>query len=166
MPAPKSVVKIVKDKEGAGITYTSNVDATQYYMYELTRAALRDVAKFVMAEWKIRYYNHFKKRTGNAIKAIYSKVWSSKSTLYPKVEIGLPHSKKGKPVKGFYSFFQEFGTSKTPRLGLLTNSVYENIGRIREIESKYLSYIEADDWAKDFIIDQEGNAGEEIEVED
>ena len=43
MSAPKSVTKINKN----GVTYTSNVDACQYYLHELNRAALRDVGKFV-----------------------------------------------------------------------------------------------------------------------
>ena len=54
------------------------------------------------------------------------------------MEIGL---KKGK-VDGFYAFFQEFGTSKTPKLGLLTDTVESNISTIVEIESKYLSGLE------------------------
>ena len=43
MSVPKSVVKVKKN----GVEYTSNVDAAQYYIHELNRAALRDVGKFV-----------------------------------------------------------------------------------------------------------------------
>ena len=43
MPMPKSVVKVKKD----GIEYISNVDRTKYTLTELTRAALKDVGKFL-----------------------------------------------------------------------------------------------------------------------
>ena len=40
---------------------------------------------------------------------------------------------------GFYAYFQEFGTSRQPKLGLLTGMVEENVNQIIEIESQYLS---------------------------
>ena len=43
MSVPKSVVRFKKD----GIEYTSNVDFACYTIVELTRAALRDVGKFL-----------------------------------------------------------------------------------------------------------------------
>ena len=138
MAAPKSVVKVNKN----GVQYTSNVDAAQYYIHELTRAALRDVGKFVKKMWRSAYYEHFTKRTGDAGRALSYKVISSKTTTAPRIEMGLEHSRKGKNVDGFYAFFQEFGTSKTPRLGLLSNTVEDNIAKIVEIESKYLSGLE------------------------
>lgn len=131
MSVPKSVTKINKN----GVTYTSNVDAAQYYIYELNRAALRDVGKFVRKTFRETYYSIFKRHTGDGGKAVNFVVLSSKDTKYPRVEIGL---KKGK-VDGFYAFFQEFGTSTQPRLGLLTSTVENNIPKIIEIESKYLS---------------------------
>ena len=131
MSVPKSVTKINKN----GVTYTSNVDAAQYYIYELNRAALRDVGKFVRKTFREAYYAIFKRHTGDGGKSVNFVVLSSKDTKYPRVEIGL---KKGK-VDGFYAFFQEFGTSTQPRLGLLTSSVENNIPKIIEIESKYLS---------------------------
>ena len=136
MSAPKSVVKVKKN----GVEYTSNVDACEYYLFELSRAALRDVAKFVRAKWKENYYAHFKKHTGDAGRAISSVVLSGAKTKYPRVEIGL---KQGK-IDGFYAYFQEFGTSKTPRLGILTETVESNIAQIVEIESKYLSGLESE----------------------
>lgn len=133
MPAPKSVVKIDKN----GVTYTSNVDACEFYMFELTRAALRDVAKFVRKEFRTQYYSHFEKHTGDAGRAVSAKIWSSSKTKYPRVDIGL---KKGR-VDGFYAFFQEFGAKggAIPKLGILQNTVSQNVATIVEIESKYLS---------------------------
>lgn len=138
MPVPKSVTKITSK----GIEYTSNVDAAQYYIYELSRAALRDVGKFVKTEWRKSFYEHFKRHSGKAGRAISYKVISGKYTQFPRVQIGLKNNKSA----GFYGMFQEFGSSRTPRLGLLNDSVENNIATIIEIESKYLSGL--DDEAK------------------
>lgn len=147
MSAPKSVTKINKN----GVTYTSNVDACQYYIHELTRAALRDVGKFVRTKWKSVYYSFFTKRSGDAGKAVNYNVISSKSTTAPRVQVGL---KSGK-VDGFYAYFQEFGSSNTPRLGLLSKTVEDNIQQIVEIESKYLSALESEAEALSLIDESE-----------
>lgn len=147
MSAPKSVVKV----KNGNVEYTSNVDAAQYYIFELSRAALRDVGKFVKAKWKEALYKHFDRKTGNAGKATTYSVVSGKNTKYPRVEIGL----KNKTVKGFYSYFQEFGSSQTPKLGLLSNAVEDNIPTIIEIESKYLSGLESEAQALSMISEEE-----------
>ena len=134
MSVPKSVVKVNKQ----GVTYTSNVDAAKYYIFELNRAALRDVAKFVKRTFRDSYYDNFDKETGNAGRATSSAVLSNKDTKYPRVEIGL----KKTTTKGVYAYEQEFGTSTVPRLGLLTHAVEDNIPKIIEIESKYLSALD------------------------
>lgn len=131
MSVPKSVTKINKN----GVTYTSNVDACKYYIHELNRAALRDVGKFVKRTFRDKYYSIFKKHSGDGGKATNYVVKASPSTIAPRVEIGL---KTGK-VDGFYAYFQELGTSRQPRLGILQSCVEENIAQIVEIESKYLS---------------------------
>ena len=134
MSVPKSVTKINKN----GVTYTSNVDACEYYIFELNRAALRDVAKFVKRTFRDTFYQHFNKDTGNAGRATQSIVLANKDTKYPRVEIGL----KKNQLKGVYAYEQEFGTSKVPRLGLLTDAVESNVAKIIEIESKYLSALD------------------------
>ena len=147
MSAPKSVVKVKKN----GVEYTSNVDAAQYYIYELSRAALRDVGKFVKSKWRGIYYGHFTRHTGDAGKAVNYNVISGKFTTAPRVQVGL---KSGK-VDGFYAYFQEFGTSKTPRLGLLSSVVEDNVAQIVEIESKYLSGLEDEAAALALISEEE-----------
>lgn len=134
MPAPKSIVKIKK----GGVEYTSNVEAEQYYIHELSRAAMRDVGKYVRKMWQELYDSKFTKHTGHGRKATSVKVIASASTTAPRVQIGL---KSGK-VDGFYAYFQEFGTSKQQRLGLLEKAVKDNVKEIIEIESKYLSAME------------------------
>lgn len=131
MSVPKSVVKYNKD----GITYTSNVEACEYTIAELTRAALRDVGKFVCKKFKELYYQNFTKKSGNAPKAC--QYWVKHKTDPIELQVGI----KGGRVKGFYSRFQEEGTSKQRKLGLLTKAAESNIATIREIESQYLSAI-------------------------
>lgn len=158
MSAPKSVVKIDKD----GVKYVSNVEFCNYTIMELTRAALRDVGKLIKRRFRENYYQHFTKRTGNAGKVTYGKVWASDNTWKPRLEIGLPHSKPGKSVKGFYGYFQEVGSSKQQKLGLLQKSVNDNIADIVAIESQYLTALrdEAEalamiDSEKDYVIEED-----------
>ena len=66
MPAPKSVTKIKTKNGNVSVEYTTDVDAAAYYMHELTRAALRDVGKYVAKVYRTAYYSHFKKRTGGS----------------------------------------------------------------------------------------------------
>lgn len=156
MAAPKSVTKINKD----GVYFESNVDWCQYTIKELCRAALKDVGKFIKREFKKTYYDAFKKRTGRSPKSVKYTVYSSENTKYPRIDIGLPHSAPGKPVQGFYAFFQEVGTSKQPRLGILTNTVEKNVATIVRIESQYLTALkdEADALA---LIDEKEESSEE-----
>lgn len=136
MGAPKSVIKIKKKDGKCSVEYVSNVEQVEYYMFELCRGALRDVAKLLKKKAQENFYNEFKKRTGGAGQAIAinTKVWSSKSTKYPRLQIGL--SNKG--LKRWF-FFQEVGTSKTPKKAILTNTAKDNIAEIIKIESQYLS---------------------------
>lgn len=134
MSAPKSVVKVKKNN----VEYISNVDACEYYLFELSRSALRDVGKFVRRRFRDNYYSVFKKHSGDGGRAVNYKVISGKNTQYPRVQIGL---KTGR-ADGFYAYFQEFGSSRTQKMGILTNTVEDNIATIVEIESKYLSGLE------------------------
>ena len=147
MSVPKSVTKITKN----GVEYTSNVDACEYYIFELNRAALRDVAKFVKRTFRESFYTYFDKETGNAGKATQSVVLSNKDTKFPRVEIGLKKSQ----LKGVYGYEQEFGTSTVPRLGLLTDAVESNVAKIVEIESQYLSALENEAQALALIDERE-----------
>ena len=132
MGAPKSVVKLSKN----GVEYTSSVDKCNYYIFELSRRALMDVGRYVSKVFVDSYYAIFRKHRNWARKAIRYKVFSSKNTKYPRVQIGL------KNVYVFYTFFQEFGSSKTKKYNLLTKAVEGNVAKIVEIESQYLSSLE------------------------
>ena len=60
MPIPKSVTKIKK----GNVEFISNVDRVQYTLTELTRAALRDVGKFICNVFRTKYYGIFNRKMG------------------------------------------------------------------------------------------------------
>lgn len=154
MGAPKSVVKIKKD----GVEYTSDVDKCEYYIFELCRAALRDSAKFVVKRFRESFYSTFKKHTGNAGRSTKYNVYSGKNTKYPRVDIGL---RSGNSNTGFYAYFQEVGTSKTKRLGLLSKTVEENVDELQKIQAQYLSAMDDELKAKALIDESEIEGGED-----
>jgi len=139
MAIPKSVVKMNKN----GVQFTSDVDKVQYTIRELTRAALRDVGKFVTRETRKK----INRRTGRVAKN--TQYWVRKHDV--DLQVGF------KPG-GFYGGFQELGTSKTPKVGALYNTVSSNVAMIVKIESQYLSALENE--AKALSLIDEDNEGE------
>lgn len=139
MAMPKSVTRINKN----GITFTENVDALQYTLTELTRAALRDSGKLVV---KIAKENA-PKRTGKGRKAIQYFV-KRKDT---SVQVGIKPS-------GWYMTFHELGTKKFRKQAFLTNAVHNNIEAIRTVQAKYLSGI--NDPGVESIINEDDYGGE------
>ena len=142
MAIPKSVTKISKDGK---VTYTQNVDRINYTIRELTRAALRDVGKYVCKEFRNSYYARFKRHSGRVGK--FTQYWVKHKQKNIELQVGM------KP-NAFYGGFQELGSSKTTKLGLLTHAVQDNIATIIEIESQYLSALE--DEAKALSLIDEG----------
>lgn len=150
MGMPPSVTKVVVKKGKTSITYTSNVERVKYTLSELTRAALRDVGKYLTKEFRLAYYGHFKKRRGKVGK--FTQYWVRKKDC--DLQIGL------KP-NAFYGGFQEKGSSKTPALGLLTKVAQDNIAKIVEIESQYLSSLESEAAALAKISEDDYQGGDE-----
>ena len=147
MSVPKSVTKVTKN----GLEFTSNVDACQYTLRELARAALRDVGKFVCRRFKDSYYSTFKKKTGNVGR--FTQYWVRfKYEDFPNMQVGL------KP-NAFYGGFQEVGTSKSPRFGLLQSAVEDNIAEIIRIESQYLSALSGEAEALALISEEDYEGG-------
>ena len=150
MSVPPSVTKVKKD----GVEFVSSVDRCSYTMKELCRAALRDVGKFVCKRFRQSYYSHFKRKKGNVGR--FTQYWvKHKYEDYPSLQVGV------KP-NAFYGGFQELGSSKTEKLGLLSSAVQDNVAEIVKIESQYLSALEDEAEALSIISDDdyEGN-GEE-----
>lgn len=147
MSVPKSVTKVTKN----GLEFTANVDACQYTLRELARAALRDVGKFVCRRFKDSYYSTFKKKTGNVGR--FTQYWVRfKYEDFPNMQVGL------KP-NAFYGGFQEVGTSKSPRFGLLQSAVEDNIAEIIRIESQYLSALSGEAEALALISEEDYEGG-------
>ena len=130
MAMPKSVTKITKD----GIEFTSSVDRAQYTITELSRAALRDSAKFIRRKMndEVRKLPGMR-RSRRPYRS--NQYWVRRRET--DLQVGFRHST-------WYGVQQELGTEGQPARNILRNSVYENINEIRSIQSQYLSAITTD----------------------
>jgi hypothetical protein len=151
MAVPKSVVRFRK----GGIEYTSNVDFACYTIVELSRAAMRDVGKFIArtantAAMKLPGLKKSRRVRGRTSTFLYKVPWA-KSGL-PHLEVGVTHST-------WYGVEQEMGSSKQPKRSILRNSAHDNIAKIVEIESKYLSALEDEARALSLISEEEYEGG-------
>lgn len=151
MSVPKSVVRFSKN----GIEYTSNVDFANYTIVELTRAALRDVGKFIVrtansSAMKLHGLKKSRRVRGKTSTFLYQVPWA---------KTGLPHLEVGVTHDTWYGEGQELGNSKMPKLGILRNSAHDNIAKIIEIESKYLSSLEDEARALSLISEKEYKGG-------
>ena len=142
MALPRSVTKVKK----GGIEYVSSVDRVSYTLTELSRAALRDVAKLI----RKRMIDKLKKLPGmRRNKRIYNSTqyWVRKRET--DLVIGFKHDT-------WYGVNQELGTKNQPKRGILRDTVMENVNEIQIIQGKYLSAIENENIALG-LIDQDGN---------
>lgn len=151
MSVPKSVVRFKK----GNIEYTSNVDFACYTIVELTRAAMRDVGKFLArmaneAAMKLPGLKKSRRVRGRTSTFLYNVPWA---------KTGLPHLEVGVTHDTWYGVEQELGNSKMPKHGILQNSAQSNIAKIVEIESKYLSALEDEARALSMIDEGEYSGG-------
>lgn len=139
MGLPKSVVRFKRGK----VEYVSNVDACNYTIRELTRAALRDVGKFVtrlVNDKALKLYggglgktNRIIPHKGSDRKNLAFGYWARKKEC--DLQVGVKHD-------SWYGVDQEMGSDRMPKKAFIRNTVYDNIPKIVEIESKYLSGLE------------------------
>lgn len=153
MSVPKSVVKINKN----GVQYTSSVDRASYTILELTRAALRDVGKFIARTanseaMKLPGLKKSRRVRGRTSTFLYNVPWAK--TGLPHLEVGVKHGT-------WYGEQQELGTSNQPKRQILRNSAHDNIAKIVEIESQYLSALEDEAKALNLISEEEYSGGGE-----
>ena len=151
MAVPKSVVRFKK----GNVEYTSNVDFACYTIVELSRAAMRDVGKFIArtANTKAMSLPGLKKSRrvrGRTSTFLYKVPWA---------KTGLPHLEVGVTHDTWYGVEQEMGSSKQPKRSILRNSAHDNIAKIIEIESKYLSALESEARALSLIDEGEYKGG-------
>lgn len=158
MSVPKSVVRYQRGK----VTYTSSVDRALYTLVELSRAALRDSGVFITRTAN----NKASKLPGMSSKnfkgGLHNRIKGKGSTFgwtVPWAKTGLPHLEVGIKDDAWYGAEQELGSSRMPRLGILRNSVYNNIPQIIEIQSRYLSALEDEAKALRLISEEEYTGG-------
>lgn len=156
MSAPPKQTKISYKKGKTEVTYESNLDATQYYIYELCRAALKDVGKFICTKFREAYYQVFKKHRGRGGRGVRYAVISGKKTTAPRVQVGLRAGK----MDGFYAFYQELGSSHVQKHGLLSKVVNQNVAEIVKIESAYLSGLSEEASRLDGLINENTYEGD------
>ena len=155
MACPKSVVKFTKN----GIEYTDSVDRANYLITELTRAAMKDVAKYVLriVRADVRGISNQTRKMRYA--GMRYQYWVRKKEC--DLQLGIENTARG-ANSAWWADQAELGTAKQPKRGFLRAAVYDNISTIREIESKYLSAIE-DDMAAESMCDESENDPESEE---
>lgn len=151
MSVPKSVVRFKK----GNVEYISNVDFASYTIVELSRAAMRDAGKFIARTAnseasKLKGLKKSRRVRGRTSTFLYKVPWA-KSGL-PHLEVGVTHAT-------WYGEQQELGSSKQPKRGILRNAAHDNIAKIIEIESKYLSALEDEAQALSLIDEGEYKGG-------
>ena len=136
MPLPKSVVKIKRK----GVEFVSNVNRAEYTLTELTRAALRDIGRFLTYKIivKVNALAGGGLRQTKLAKAAFQ-YWNRRRSV--DLIIGIKEGKKGKKTT-WYGAQQELGTEGQPKRDILRKTVFENLQLIREIQAQYLKHIE------------------------
>lgn len=150
IPSP---MKFKKD----GVEFVSNVDRCNYTIRELTRAALRDVGRYV-----VRQCTRKARRLDGLGRTRYIQkrfqFWVRKQE--GDLQVGIHNVMKNKnPGETWYGMDQELGLNGQPKRAFLQTSVYENIKTIRDIEAQYLSAIEDEQRAL-ALIDEEETFGD------
>jgi len=147
MSMPKSVTKYTNKN---GITFKSSVDRANYTIQELSRAALKDVAKVIRKKMitKLKTLPGMKKN-----KRIYSSTqyWVRKKET--DLQVGFKHNT-------WYGVLQELGGNNQPKRSILRDTVFESIDDIQKIEAQYLSAIE-DEVKAQALIDEIEEVGNE-----
>ena len=151
MAAPKSVMKIDKN----GVQFTESVDRANYFITELTRAAMKDVAKFILriVRKNVRAINNHTRKMRYA--PLRYQYWVRKKEC--DLQLGIENTARGANT-AWWADQAELGTANQPKRGFLRAAVYDNIDMIRKIEAQYLSGIETED---ESLIDENENDPEE-----
>lgn len=147
MPMPKSVTKYSNKN---GVTFTSGVDRANYTIRELSRAALKDVAKVLRKKMiaKLKNLPGMKKN-----KRLYksTQYWVRKKET--DLQMGFKHNT-------WYGVHQELGGNNQPKRSVLRDTVFESVDEIQRIEAQYLSAIE-DEMKAESLINENEEVGDE-----
>ena len=153
MGLPPSVTKISKN----GVTFTESVDRANYLITELTRAAMKDVARYVLriVRANVRGINAQTKKMRYA--PLRYQYWVRKKEC--DLQLGVENTARG-AESAWWADQAELGTGNQPKRGFLRAAVYDNIQMIRQIEAQYLSAI-VDELSAAAMVDEEENDPEE-----
>jgi HK97 gp10 family phage protein len=143
---PRSVTRVRRN----GVEFVSNVDRAKYTIQELTRAALKDVAKLIRRRILDKARKMPGMRKGKRIPNAFQ-YWVRRRES--DLQIGVKHDT-------WYGVEQELGTNGQPARHIIRDTVYENIDQIRIIQGKYLSAVEDENRARG-LIDEEEEIGNE-----
>jgi hypothetical protein len=138
MPVPKSVMKIKVKQGQSTLEFTSSVDRVNYTLKELIRRANMDVGRFLISEIrrKVRAINRYTKKGQNIPKRY--QYWARKKE--GDLIIGVEKTSEG-AVSAWWADQAEVGSDGQPKRAFIQETVRDNIDRIREIQSQYLSAI-------------------------
>lgn len=165
MSIPRSVIRFRRGE----VEYTSSVDRANYTIEELTRAALRDVGKYLCRKEnteamklpglkkskRVRgrnsaYQYWVRKKEGNLQVGIKANTWYGVGQETGQFNIS---NNKGRKLKSL--------TKTMKKLGILRSTAYDNIAEIIRIESQYLSALEDEAEALSRIDESEYQGGAE-----
>ena len=155
MGLPPSVTKITKN----GIEFTSSVDRANYLITELTRAAMKDVARYVLriVRANVRGISSYTRRMRYA--PLRYQYWVRKQEC--DLQLGIENTARG-AESAWWADQAELGTGNQPKRGFLRSAVYDNIDTIRQIEAQYLSAIEDEMNAASMCDEEENDPEEEV----
>lgn len=136
-----------------GVEFIDGTDRASYCISELTRAAMRDVGKFVTRRARTAFYGIFRRISGKARRSI--QYWVPKKDYGKIVQNAVLYVGYKTKVPGFYAAFAEKGTKFIKARSVLTDTVSENLDMIRRIEAQYLSAIELPDNGESLIDESE-----------
>lgn len=135
-----AVPRMVKFKKG-DIEIISNIDRTQYCITELSRAALRDIGRYLRKQ----QIDKVKKRPGmKKHKRPYSAFQYWVRRRETDLQTGIKHDT-------WYGADQELGTRHQPKKAILRDTTYESISEIRRIAGAYIKAIEDENKALSLI---------------
>lgn len=152
MSVPKSVIRFDKN----GVRYESSCDKAQYTIKELTRAALRDVGKFLCRETnkKAQEFRGMKRNKRVRGKSSTFQYWARKNEC--DLQFGCKHGT-------WYGEQQELGSKNQPKKSIMTTTTESNIETIIKIESQYLSALEDEATALSMIDENDYQGGDDEE---
>lgn len=137
-----------------GVEYLDGSDRAMYTITELSRAAMRDVARYVLPKARRNLYSALRRITGKAARAI--QYWiPRRDDNGNEVTNAVLYLGYKRGIAGFYGSYQEQGVHGQKQARALFNAVNNNIDEIRKIEAQYLSAINTADGGESLIDESE-----------